>query len=150
MHTKVCIKQFKEQCTNGLERIVHSPSARGKVCIKRLKAWSCARFWGVWFVEGHMRSTNKTYVAISVGKHKAFTTVWIVNNIQLHYSSDYFCYHTLIHGNWPVIHNHKAITYTWHTHGLWLLSHLTQHSSILSRLQHPKRETYRKWKVEFC
>ena len=29
-----------------------------KVCIKQFKAWSCDRFWGVWFVEDHMSSTK--------------------------------------------------------------------------------------------
>jgi len=32
-----------------------------KVCIKRFKAWSCDRFWGVWFVKGHVSSTKWKY-----------------------------------------------------------------------------------------
>ena len=32
-----------------------------KVCNKRFNAPSCDQFWGVWFVEGHVSSTNIVY-----------------------------------------------------------------------------------------
>ena len=33
-----------------------------KVCNKRFNAPSCDRFWGVWFVEGHVSSTKLCYI----------------------------------------------------------------------------------------
>ena len=49
------------QLTDPRQPLIFEKCALSKVCIKRFNAPSCDRFWGVWFVEGHVSSTSITY-----------------------------------------------------------------------------------------
>ena len=62
MHTKLVSKQFSAthlpETTVGIWKVCIIWIMHTKVCIKRFKTRSCGQLWGVWFVEGHVSSTN--------------------------------------------------------------------------------------------